>query len=50
MKKNTGFILIGTLSLLFTAAVALHGCGSNDGAAAPPAPKPAKFTIVGAGN
>lgn len=50
MKKNTGFLLLASLSLLLTAAVTLHGCGSKDDTTAPPTPKAAKFTIVGSGS
>jgi hypothetical protein len=51
MKKNTGFLLLAGFSLLATMAVALHGCGTKEQAAAtPPDPTPAKFTIVGSGS
>ncbi|HET6282162.1 MAG TPA: hypothetical protein VFH73_14440 [Polyangia bacterium] len=50
MKKNTGFFLLATFSLLVTAAVALHGCGTKEQAGAPMTPTAPKFTIVGSGS
>ena len=53
MKKNTGFLLLGTLALVVSLS-ALHGCGAKDDAApatsSPDASAPAKFTIVGSGS
>jgi hypothetical protein len=59
MKKNTGFLLVGTLALVVSLN-ALHGCATKDDAApapssnldasTPPAATPAKFTIVGSGS
>ena len=48
MKKTTGLLLLAAFSLL-TIGTVLHGCGSQQDAASPPAPAAVKFTIVGAG-
>jgi hypothetical protein len=60
MKKNTAFLLLGTLALVVSVS-ALHGCGTKEATApggmtanpdssTPPAATPAKFTIVGSGS
>jgi hypothetical protein len=54
MKRNTGLLLLGVLSLVVSMS-ALHGCGTKNDAASPPGgtpppTTPAKFTIVGSGS
>jgi len=49
MKRKTGLLLLGALSLVVSMS-ALHGCGTKNDATSPPATTPAKFTIVGSGS